>query len=69
MEEIAERWRLVKGQKKRPARAVALSPGRRFKRYSTYQPDTPDYIQLNGDPEPTDPWVIQLIGFSRIQPK
>ena len=44
VEEIAERWSLVCEQKKRPASAVDLSPGRRFKRYRPHHPDTPDYI-------------------------
>ena len=60
VEEIAERWSLVRKQKKRPAGAVALSPARRFKRYRTHHPDSPDYIQFIGDPEPTNPWEIQL---------
>ena len=63
MEEIGERWSLVREQKKRLA--VALSPGRRFKRYRMHHPDTPDYIQLTEDPEPTDPWDIQLTGSPR----
>ena len=65
VEEIAERWSLVREHKKRPASAVALSPGRRFKRYRTHHPDTLDYIQLARDPEPTDPWEIQLTGSRR----
>ena len=44
LEEIAERWSLVREQKKRPASAVDLSPGRRFKRYKTHHSDTLDYI-------------------------
>ena len=65
LEDIAERWSLVREQKKRPASAVDLSPGRRFKRYRTHHSDTPDYIQLTGDPDPTDPWEIQLTGSHR----
>ena len=38
VEEIAQRLGLVKEQKKRPASAVAISPGRRFKRYRTHHP-------------------------------
>ena len=62
VEEIAERWSVVRERKKRPASAVDLSPGRRFKRYRTHHPDTPDYIQLTGNPDPTDLWEIQLTG-------
>ena len=65
VEEIAERWSLVREQRKRPASAVDLSPGRRFKRYRTPHSDTPDYIQLTGDPDPTGPWGIQLTGSPR----
>ena len=65
LEEIAERWSLVREQKKRPASAVDLSPGRRFKRCRAHHPDTPDYIQLTGDPDPIDPWEIQLTGSPR----
>ena len=65
LEEIAERWSPVREQKKRPASAVDLSPRRRFKRYRTHHSDTPDYIQLTGDPDPTDPWEIQLTGSPR----
>ena len=67
VEEIAERWSLVREQKKRPASAVALSPGRCFKRYKSHHPDTPDYIQFTGDPEPTNPWEIQLTGSPGTQ--
>ena len=65
LEEIAERWSLVREKKKRPASAVDLSPGQRFKRYRTHHSDTPDYIQLTGDPDPTDPWELQLTGSPR----
>ena len=65
LEEIAERKSLVREQKKRPASAVDLSSGRRFKRYRTHHSDTLDYIQLIGDPDPTDPWEIQLTGSPR----
>ena len=44
VEEIAERWSIVKEQIKRPASAVALSPCRRFKRYKTHHSDPPDYM-------------------------
>ena len=60
VEEIAEWWSIVREHKKRPASAVALSPGQCFKRYRTHHPDTPDYMQLTEDPEPTDQWEIQL---------
>ena len=59
LEEIEDRWSLFREQKKRPASAAGLSPGRRIKRYRTHHSDTPDYIQLTGDPNPTDPWEIQ----------
>ena len=65
VEEIVERWSLVREQKKRPASAVALSLGRCFKRYRTHHLDTPDYIQLTGDLEPKDPWEIQVTGSPR----
>ena len=65
VEEIAERWSLVTEQKKRPASAVALSPGRRFKRRRRHHPDTPDYIQRTGDREPTNSWEIRLTGNLR----
>ena len=65
VEEIAQWWSPHKEQKKRPASAVALSPGRRFKRYRMHHPDTPDYLQLIADREPTDPWEIQLTGSPR----
>ena len=58
LQEIAERWNLVRDKKKRPASAVDLSPGRRFKRYRVHHSDTPEYIQLTGVPDPTDPWEI-----------
>ena len=57
LEEIAGRWYLVRDKKKRPASAVNLSPGRRFKQCRAHHSDTPDYIQLTGDP-----WEIQLTG-------
>ena len=62
VDEIAERWSLVRERKKRPASGVPLSPGRRFKRYRMHHPDTPDYIQLTGYPELTDPWEIEMSG-------
>ena len=65
LEEIAGRWCLVRYKKKRPASAVDLSPGRRFKRCRAHHSDTPDYIQLTGDPDPTEPWEIQLTGSPR----
>ena len=65
VEEIAERWSLVREQKKRPASAVDLSPGRRFKQHMTHHSDTLDYILLTGDPDPTDPWEIRLTGSPR----
>ena len=65
VQEIAERWSLVREQKKRPASAVALSPGWRLKRYKTRHPDNPDYIQLTRDPEPSDLWEIQPTGSPR----
>ena len=65
LEEVAKRWSLVREQKKRPASAADLSPGRRFKRYRTHHSDTPDYTQLTGDPDPTDPCEIQLTGSPR----
>ena len=65
LEEIAERWTHVREQKKRPASAIDLSPSRRFKRYRTHHSDTPDYIQLTGDPDPTGPWEIELTGSPR----
>ena len=48
LEEIAERWNLVRDKKKRPASAVDPSPGQRLKRYRVHHSDTPDYIQLTG---------------------
>ena len=65
LEEIAGRWSLVRDKKKRPTSAVDLSLGRRFKRYRTHHSDTPDYIQLTGDRDPTEPWEIQLTGSPR----
>ena len=65
LEEIAGRWNLVRDKKKRPTSAVDLSPGRRFKRYRAHHSDAPDYIQLTGGPDPTDPWEIQLTGSPR----
>ena len=67
LKEIAERGSLVREQKKRPASAVDLSPGRRFKRCRAHHPNTLDYIQLTGDPELIDPWEIQLTGSPRTQ--
>ena len=58
LEEIAGWWYLVRDKKKRPASAVNLSPGRRFNRCRAHHSDTPDYIQLTGDPDPTEPWEI-----------
>ena len=60
--EIEARWSLVRDKEKRPASAVYQSPGGRFKRYTAHHSDTPDYIQLTRDPDPTDPWEIQLTG-------
>ena len=58
--EIAWRWYLVRDKKKRPASAVDLSRGWCFKRCRAHHSDTLDYIQLTGDPDPTDPCDIQL---------
>ena len=65
LQEIAGWWYLVRDKKKRPASAVDLSPGRRFKRCRAHHSDTPYYIQLTGDLDPTDPWEIQLTGSPR----
>ena len=60
-------WYYVRDKKKRPASAVDPSPGRRFKRCRAHHSDTPDYIQLTGGPNLTDPWEIQLTGSLRTR--
>ena len=48
LEEMAGRWNLVRDKKKRPASAVDLSPGRRFKRYRACHSDTRTTSNLLG---------------------